>query len=125
MLYYAHFDLRDIPTLQAAIAGAAGRSSISAPRWRKMRGGFPDNTASKGAIDGMTRGLARDLGPDNIRVNGVIPGQIVTEPQMARLTPEYLAARLKEQCLNQHLHAPDIARMGLSLATDDLRMCSA
>ncbi|MDR3531672.1 MAG: SDR family NAD(P)-dependent oxidoreductase [Rhodopila sp.] len=123
-LRHHFFAIQAIAPMMQALGGGS-IINLGSASWRKMRGGFPGYTTSKGAIEGMTRGLARDLGPDNIRVNCVIPGQIVTEPQMARLTPEYLAARLKEQCLNQHLHAPDIARMVLWLAADDSRMCSA
>ncbi len=86
---------------------------------------MPGYTTSKGAIEGMTRGLARDLGPYNIRVNCVVPGQVITARQLTRHTPEYLAARLKEQCLTQQLHAPDVARVVLWLAADDSRMCTA
>jgi D-xylose 1-dehydrogenase len=105
--------------------GGGSIINLGSASWRKMRGGMPGYTTSKGAIEGMTRGLARDLGPDNIRVNCVIPGQVITERQLARHTAEYLAARLGEQCLNRQLRAPDVARMVLWLAADDSQMCSA
>lgn len=93
--------------------------------WRKMRGGMPGYTASKAAIEGLTRCLARDLGGDNIRVNCVVPGQIMTARQLAKLTPEYLAERLREQCLISKIEPPDVARLVLWLAADDSRMCTA
>jgi NAD(P)-dependent dehydrogenase (short-subunit alcohol dehydrogenase family) len=42
----------------------------------------------KAAIEGLTRSLARDLGPDNIRVSCVIPGNVKTPRQMQWYTPE-------------------------------------
>jgi NAD(P)-dependent dehydrogenase (short-subunit alcohol dehydrogenase family) len=111
------------PMMQAQ--GGGSIINLGSASWRKMRGGMSGYTTSKGAIEGMTRGLARDLGPDNIRVNCVIPGQVITERQLVRHTPEYFTARLKEQCLPNQLHAPDIARMVLWLAADDSRLCSA
>ena len=111
------------PMMQAQ--GGGSIINLGSASWHKRRGGMPGYTTSKGAIEGLTRGLARDLGPDNIRVNCVIPGQVITERQLRRHSPEYLAARLKEQCLNQQLRAPDVARLVLWLAADDGRMCSA
>jgi D-xylose 1-dehydrogenase len=74
----------------------------------------------------MTRGLARDLGPDAIRVNSVMPGWIMTERQIKLwLTPESEADLLRQQCLKEKLYPPDIARMILWLAADDSRLVTA
>jgi NAD(P)-dependent dehydrogenase (short-subunit alcohol dehydrogenase family) len=123
-LRHHFFAIQAIAPMMKALGGGSiiNLGSIS---WHKMRGGMPGYTTSKGAIEGMTRGLARDLGPDNIRVNCVVPGQVITPRQLVRHTPEYLAARLKEQCLNRQLLPADIARMVLWLAADDSRMCTA
>src|SRR5271170_817996 len=57
--------------------------------WHLGMGGMPAYTTSKAAVEGLTRSFARDLGADNIRVNCVIPGWIITERQKALwLTPE-------------------------------------
>ncbi len=45
---------------------------------------MPVYTAAKAAVAGLTRSLARDLGPNNIRVNSVLPGWIMTEQQIER-----------------------------------------
>jgi len=111
------------PMMQAQ--GGGSIVNVGSISWHKMRDGMPGYTASKAAIEGLTRCFARELGGANIRVNCVIPGQIITERQMAKLTPEYLAARLKEQCLNQKIFPTDVARLVLWLAADDSRMCTS
>ena len=75
---------------------------------------------------GMTRSFARDLGPDGIRVNCVIPGWIMTERQNDLwVTPEAEQATLAAQCLKTLLYPPDLARMVLWLAADDSRLVTA
>jgi NAD(P)-dependent dehydrogenase (short-subunit alcohol dehydrogenase family) len=77
-------------------------------------------------VRGLTRGLARDLGPDRIRVNEVVPGWIMTDRQKTLwLTPEADAARDQRQCLKGHLLPDDVARMVLWLAADDSAMVTA
>ena len=79
--------------------------------------------AAKAAVVGMTRGLARDFGPDKIRLNYVTPGWIMTQRQIDLwLTPEAEADLMKAQCLKEKVYPPDIARMVLWLASDDSRM---
>src|ERR1700744_872899 len=57
--------------------------------WHRRQGGLPAYTTAKAAVEGLTKGMARDLGPDRIRVNCVIPGWIMTERQIKLwLTPE-------------------------------------
>ena len=81
---------------------------------------------AKSAVNGLTRGLARELGPERIRVNCVVPGWVMTERQLALwVTPEGEALIDRSQCLPGRLHPPDIARMVLWLAADDSRMCSS
>ena len=82
--------------------------------------------AAKAAVIGMTRGLARDLGGDMIRVNSVMPGWIMTERQIKMwLTPEAEADLMKQQCLPEKLYPADIARMILWLSADDSRLVTA
>ncbi|MDQ2802102.1 MAG: SDR family oxidoreductase, partial [Pseudomonadota bacterium] len=83
-------------------------------------------TTAKAAIEGLTRGMARDLGPDNIRVNCVIPGWIMTERQVTLwLTPEAEAGLMQAQCLKEKLLPADVARLVLWLAADDSRLCTS
>jgi NAD(P)-dependent dehydrogenase (short-subunit alcohol dehydrogenase family) len=85
--------------------------------------GYPAYTAANGGITAMTRSLARELGPDNIRVNALAPGWVLTQKQLDKwATPEGLAAHLDRQCLKTHLEPRDIADAVLFLASDTSRM---
>lgn len=80
---------------------------------------------AKAAIEGLTRGLARDLGPHGIRVNCIIPGAVQTPRQM-RLwhTPEEEAKILAAQCLRERVQPHDVAALALFLASDSAARCS-
>lgn len=78
----------------------------------------------KAAIEGLTRALARDLGPDNIRVSCVVPGNVRTPRQLKWYTPEGEAEIVDAQCLKGRLGPEDIAAMTLFLASDDARLIS-
>jgi D-xylose 1-dehydrogenase len=81
---------------------------------------------AKAGIEGLTRTLARDLGPDGIRVNCVLPGWIMTERQLTHwVTPEAEESIARNQCLPQKLYPDDVARLVLWLAADDSRACTA
>lgn len=107
---------------------AAGRGSIINLGSISAHIDLLDLTAymtAKAAIEGMTRSLAREYGPDGVRVNCVLPGWVMTERQVELwLTPEADAAREKAQCLPHRLEPGDIARMVLWLAADDSRSCT-
>jgi len=109
------------PAMRAAKAGAIiNMGSVS---WMKGQGGMPAYTTAKSAVRGLTRGLARDLGPDGIRVNEVVPGWVFTERQETLwATPEATARHLESQCIRRKVLPPDLARMVLWLAADDSAM---
>jgi D-xylose 1-dehydrogenase len=117
--------------IQAVVPGmkAAGGGSIinfGSISWHVLTGGMPAYTTAKAAVEGLTKGMARDLGVDGIRVNCVIPGWILTERQIKLwLTPEAEQNLMQVQCLKQKLVPADVARMVLWLAADDSRMCTA
>ena len=74
----------------------------------------------------MTRGLARDLGPDNIRLNAITPGWIMTQRQIDLwLTPAAEADLMKAQVLKEKVYPADIARMVLFRAPDHSRLTPA
>jgi len=112
------------PGMKAAGGGSiVNFGSIS---WHLAQGGMPAYTTAKSAIEGLTRSLARDFGPDGIRVNCVIPGWIMTQRQIDLwLTPEAEAEHMKGLCLKEKVYPEDVARMVLWLAADDSRMCTA
>lgn len=94
--------------------------------WMVAQGGFPAYATAKAAVHGLTRTLARDFGRDNIRVNCVVPGWVMTERQRRLwLTPEADAARDAAQCLKQTVEPEDIADMVLFLASDAAAKCTA
>ena len=77
-------------------------------------------TAAKSAVLGLTRSLARVLGPHNIRVNAIAPGWIMTERQIELwLTPGSERERLQRQCLKRRLLPDDISRTTLFFASDE------
>lgn len=78
----------------------------------------------KAAIEGLTRALARDLGPDNIRVTCVVPGNVRTPRQLQWYTPEGEAEIVDAQCLKSRLVPEDIAAMVMFLASDDARLAT-
>lgn len=79
---------------------------------------------AKAAIEGLTRGLARDLGRDNIRVNTIIPGNVKTPRQDQWYTPEAEAEIVAAQCLDGRILPADVAALALFLASDDARLCT-
>jgi len=94
--------------------------------WLVGDGDCPAYVTAKASITGLTRALAREFGPENIRVNCMLPGWVMTERQMRLwLTPEGERQIEDRQCLKGRLYPPDIARMALFLAADDSRMCSS
>lgn len=116
---------------QAVIADmkAAGGGSIinfGSISWMLKQGGMPVYTTAKSAVQGLTRSLARDLGPFGIRVNTVVPGWVMTERQVRLwLTDAGRADIARGQCLQQELLPAHIASMVLFLAADDSAMCTA
>jgi len=106
--------------------GAGSIINFGSISWHLAMGGMPAYTTAKAGIEGLTRSFARDLGGDNIRVNCVIPGWIMTERQKALwLTPEAEKRTLELQCLKRLPQPADVARLVLWLASDDSRMCTS
>lgn len=84
--------------------------------------GYPIYTTSNAGITGMTRSLARELGPQKIRINALAPGWVLTQKQLDMwATPEDLAAHMERQCLKEHLTPEDMIAPTLFLASDASR----
>jgi len=107
-------------------AGGGAIVNFSSVSYHTMTPSLSVYQAAKAAVIGMTRGLARDLGTDKIRLNAITPGWIMTQRQIDLwLTPEAEADLMKAQCLKEKVYPPDIARMALFLASDDSRLITA
>jgi NAD(P)-dependent dehydrogenase (short-subunit alcohol dehydrogenase family) len=106
-------------------AGGGSIVNFSSISYHTMTANLSVYQAAKAATIGMTRGLARDLGPDKIRLNSITPGWIMTQRQIDLwLTPEAEADLMKAQVLKEKVYPADIARMALFLAAEDSRLIS-
>jgi D-xylose 1-dehydrogenase len=107
-----------LPDMKAATWGSIVNFGSSS--WMVGQGGMVAYTACKSAVLGLTRSLARDFGPYNIRVNAIAPGWILTERQRKLWLNDETYARLMDaQCLKRGLEGDDIARVVLFLASDE------
>jgi len=108
-----------------AAAGGGAIVNMGSVTWLVGQGGMPCYSAAKAAVAGLTRSLARDLGPDNIRVNSVLPGWILTQRQIDNwLTPEGEQELMTRQCLKRKLQPEELARVVLFFAADDSGICT-
>ncbi|MCZ8309762.1 MAG: SDR family NAD(P)-dependent oxidoreductase [Magnetospirillum sp.] len=106
-------------------AGGGSIVNMGSVSWMRSRDIFIGYATSKSAINGMTRSLARELGPGNIRVNCLVPGAIVTERQTALWrNPEEDARFFELQSLKFRLGPQHCARLALWLAADDSDGCT-
>jgi NAD(P)-dependent dehydrogenase (short-subunit alcohol dehydrogenase family) len=99
---------------------AGGGSIINMTSISYMMGnsGYPAYTTANAGINGMTRSLAREFGPEKIRVNALAPGWVLTEKQLEMwTTPEALEAHMERMCLKEHLKPQDIVAPTLFLAS--------
>lgn len=115
---------------QAVSKGMAerGRGSVimlGSISWMRGRPGMVGYTTAKAAINGMTKTLARELGPSGIRVNCIVPGAILTERQEKFwLTPELNQQFLDLQALKFRLNASHVAKLALFVASDESAGCT-
>jgi 3-oxoacyl-[acyl-carrier protein] reductase len=79
---------------------------------------FADYAASKAAIIGLVKALARELGPEAITVNAICPGSANTDMPRQHRTEEEIMARLRSTPLGHVLEPDDIAGPILFLASD-------
>jgi len=112
-----------LPDMKEKGAGAiVNFSSIS---WMAGQGGMAVYTASKSAMLGLTRSLARDFGAYGVRVNAVAPGWIMTPRQIEKwVTPDSEQEILDRQCLKRKLVPDDVAKFVVFLASDEAGACT-
>jgi NAD(P)-dependent dehydrogenase (short-subunit alcohol dehydrogenase family) len=106
--------------------GAGSVINLGSTGWQGKGTGYPIYAIAKSSVNGLTRGLARTLGADRIRINTVSPGWVMTERQIKLwLDAEGEKELARNQCLPGKLAPHDIAAMVLFLASDDAAMCTA
>ncbi|MBN1377810.1 MAG: SDR family oxidoreductase [Gammaproteobacteria bacterium] len=94
--------------------------------WSIKQGQMHAYAASKAAMSGLTRSLARDFGINGIRVNTLVPGWVMTERQLANYVNADTKRWINEtQCIKKQLKPEDVANLALFLAADDSAMISA
>lgn len=108
-----------------AAAGGGSIINLGSISWMMGQSGMICYTTAKSAVQGLTRSLARELGPQKIRVNSVLPGWVMTERQIKLwLTPEGKEDLLRRQCLKRTLTPNDVAQMVLFLASGASAGCT-
>ena len=122
---HAFFAIQAVYPHMKAIGGGS-IINFGSMSWHECQGNMTGYTTSKAGIEGMTRGLARDLGADNIRINTLVPGWVMTERQLRDWVDANAAEEInRSQCLKASLMPEDISAMALFLASDDSKMCTA
>ena len=103
--------------------GGGAIINFSSVSYMMGNSGYPVYATTKAAITGLTRSLARELGNDNIRVNALVPGWVMTDRQKELwVTPEAVKEHIARQCLKEELVPSDIADATLFLASNASRM---
>jgi NAD(P)-dependent dehydrogenase (short-subunit alcohol dehydrogenase family) len=113
-----------LPAMERAGGGVI--INMGSCSWRLGLGGMIAYVTAKAAIEGLTNGLARELGPSRIRVNCVVPGFVRTERQVEKwLTPALEEVILAGQCLPDLIEPADVAALVAFLASDAARSCTS
>jgi NAD(P)-dependent dehydrogenase (short-subunit alcohol dehydrogenase family) len=113
-----HMTQAVVPHMRQRKAGSiVNMSSVSAQRGGGVFGGS-HYSAAKAAVLGYTKAAARELGPDNVRVNAICPSYIDTDITAGLMTPERLAAIVAGVPLGRPGHAHEVAGCALFLASD-------
>jgi NAD(P)-dependent dehydrogenase (short-subunit alcohol dehydrogenase family) len=113
-----------IPAMQKQKSGSIiSMSSVSAQRGGGILGG-PHYSAAKAGVLGLTRAMARELGPDNIRVNAITPGLIATDISKGKLSDEQKETIAQTVPLLRLGAAADVAGACVFLASDLSAYCT-
>lgn len=104
--------------------GGGSIINFSSIAWRGGASNMPVYATAKSAIIGLTRALGRGFGVDNIRVNAIEPGAVITDRQKRLWFKDQASIDqvVSHQTIRQVLLGDEIARMVLFLASDDSRM---
>ncbi|AKC87482.1 SDR family NAD(P)-dependent oxidoreductase [Pseudoxanthomonas suwonensis] len=106
--------------------GSGAIVNLGSNGWRIRNDGYPVYATAKSSVNGLTRGLARELGAQRIRINVVTPGWVMTERQVTLWLDEAGECEIqRNQCLPDKVQPDDIAAMVLFLASDQARAITA
>lgn len=113
-----------VPGMRARKYGSiVNLSSVSAQRGGGIFGG-PHYSAAKAGVLGLTKAMARELAPDNVRVNAICPGFIATDITAGKLTPEMHEQILAGIPMGRAGAASDVAGCALFLGSDLSAYCT-
>lgn len=116
---------------QAVVAGMIRRGggaiiNLGSTGWKNKVAGYPVYATSKSAVNGLTRSLAREYGKQNVRVNTLTPGWVMTQRQLDKWVDAAGEREMDQnQCLPGRIVGDDIASMALYLGAHDSRMITA
>jgi NAD(P)-dependent dehydrogenase (short-subunit alcohol dehydrogenase family) len=107
-------------------AGYGSIVNIGSSSYLMQEDMFPGYAIAKSAVEGITRTMARTLGPHGVRVNTVMPGWVPTERQLTKWwTPEGEEQTMRDQALKKRITPDEFVQMVLFLAADDGGGCTA
>lgn len=107
-------------------AGGGSIVNVGSSSYMMQEDFFPGYAIAKSGVEGITRTMARTFGPDNVRVNTVLPGWVATERQLAKWwSPDGEKGTLNDQAIKRRIYPPEFAQMVLFLSADDSAACTA
>lgn len=113
-----------IPAMREQKSGSiVNLSSVSAQRGGGIFGG-PHYSAAKAGVLGLSKAMARELAPANVRVNAICPGFIATDITGGKLTPDMLTSIVEGIPMGRAGEASDVAGCALFLASDLSAYCT-
>lgn len=119
-----HFFAAQAVRPQMRQLGGGSIINFSSIAWRGGADGMAPYATAKAAVLGLTRALARGFGADNIRVNAIEPGAVMTvrQRELWYRSEDSVRAMVDRQAIKRVLLGEDIARTALFLAADDSNM---
>ena len=109
---------------QMKAAGGGSIVNFSSTSWRGGADTIAVYATAKSAVIGLTRSLGRDFGKDNIRVNAIEPGAVITERQRRLWFKDQaqIDGVAAKQAINRTLLGDEIAKLAVFLGSDESRM---
>lgn len=124
-LKHAFFAIQACAEQMKALGGGSIINFGSAS-WHQRQPGMPGYTSAKAGVEGLTRGLAAELGQHRIRINTVVPGWVMTDRQKRMWVDKDTEDKIMEnQAIPDALESEDVTALVLFLASDDSRLCTA